>query len=430
MNDAIDVLKKLDEAGIQHCVLRNYEFAAGGEVDGDIDILVRSQDRDRIDRILTNSKFYPFKGDTTEQTRYRGYRPGDREIITIDLYWETPTYNGLPILDGERVLKNRRQNNDVWIPKKEDYFVELAFHSVLNKNHYRKKYRAELDRLRQNVHKGDVREHARDQFGPLGEWVVNQSLKGEYDTIIPKKWKLVRAGLHQSPEKIFILFWNLIILREFIHPIQSLAGRLVPGRPTVAILGPDGIGKSTVVAGVTEALNEMGLRTRSANLGIHSGASPFLRIVRRIYNRASKQPSQSSARSKGKAKLGPKSSSWKSIVLFVDWISRYMKTQWIHTDVIIADRYLHELVVYAKPGPIQLLLSSLSPTVGVVLEDEINSLVARSEFERESVKEFQEELKQLNWSTVQVSEKPDETVDRVLDQTVPELLRTRSGDRF
>lgn len=429
MDKVIEILNRFDDDAIKYCVLRNFEFASGKNIDGDVDVLVRSQDKEEIHRILTTHDFYPFEGDTTRQTRYRGYHSEGREIITIDLYWNAPTYNGLPILDGKRVLKNRRRHEGIWIPSKEDYFVGLTFHSALNKGDYREKYRRELNRIRKNVNEKKVRDHARSQFGPMGDWTINQSLKGEYDAIITKKWEIVQAGLRQSPVTVLTLVWNLFVLREIVRPSKSLFSRLIPGIPTVAIIGPDGVGKSTAVSGITEALIDMEWKTKSVKLGVHSGVSPLFRSVRRIYNRITQRQLQSVERSKGKMELHSKSSSWKAAVLLIDWLGRYIKSQWGHPDVIIADRYFHEIIVYTKPGPVRWLFNPLTPTIGLVLDDDLDALAARSEYDRDSVKQFRNELNELNWPTVDVKDNPSDTVDRLLEKIVPEILRVFSEER-
>ena len=427
MKKIVDTLTTLEAAEIPYCVLRNYEFASDGTTDGDIDVLVRSEDREHIHELLTAAEFYPFEGDTTHQTRYRGYLSSERAIVTIDLYWDNPTYNGLPILDGERTLANRRPYEDIWIPSEEDYFVELVFHPALNKNQYRDKYRDELERLRQNVDRDTVRSHGEQLFGDPGRQAIDAALEGEYDRIVGNKWGLVRAGLKRKPALSLQLLWNLILLRELVRPIRSVGSRLrIGGTPVIAFVGPDGVGKSTTIEQLEESLTEMGVGTESAVLGVHSGATPLLRTVRRVYNRLSGTPSQSEARKAGSASLGKRSTTWKALVPVLDWIIRYVLAQSRAGDALLADRYLHELVVYADPGPLRHLFKIFEPSQGYILDDTQDRLSERSEFDEESVEAFRNRLHELDWERITVEATPEETVDELLELIVPKLLKSLS----
>ena len=427
MEEIVDTLTTLEAAEIPYCVLRNYEFAAGGTTDGDIDVLVRSEDQERIDDLLTAAEFYPFEGDTSRQTRYRGYIASKQTIVTIDLYWDDPTYNGLPILDGEQTLANRRRHEDIWILSEEDYFVEMVFHPALNKNQYRRKYREELERLRHSVDGDAARSHGKQLFGDRGKQAIDAALQGEYDRIVEDKWRLVGAGLRREPALVLRLLWNLILLREVVRPLRSIGNRLrISGTPVIAFVGPDGVGKSTTVERLAEQLGENGIETKSAVLGVHSGATPLLKTVRRVYNRLSGTPSQSEARKTGSATLGERSTTWRAIVPVADWIIRYVLAQSRDGDALLADRYLHELVVYADPGPLRHLFKFFEPSQGYILEDTQDRLSERSEFDEESVEAFRNRLHEIDWDRITVEATPEETVDELLELIVPKLLKSLS----
>ena len=428
MNGLMEILAEFEKKNICYCVLRNYEFAFGGEINGDVDIIVESSDRSKINEILKSYRYYPFEGDTTHQTRYCGYVPDIKQIVTIDLYWDTPTYNGLPILDGSQVLENRRRYEGVWIPSKEDYFVELVFHPALNKNRYRQHYRDELNRLRQEVDRESVQSHANRLFGKEGRVAVDAALEGDFEKIIANKWQLVFSGVQQQPTVLLTLLWNLIILREIIRPLRSATDYVRPSKkPIIAFVGPDGIGKSTTIENIREVLQNNGINAQVARLGIHSGATPLLRTVRRVFNYISGTPSQSKERQAGEATLGSKSATWKAAIPIVDWVLRYLSAQIKNADVILADRYLHELVVYTEPGIFENLFEPFGPAQCYILEDSDEELVCRSEFDKQSVKQFQDRLRYLDWERISVDGGPDATVDTLLERIVPELLKTMSN---
>ena len=431
MDEVLDLLGTLNDRDVPHCVLRNFGFASGEAHDGDVDILVRSADRAAIDRVLRDAEFYPFAGDTTRQTRYRGYVPSARSIVTLDLYWDAPTYNGLPILEPG-ALDRRRRVEGIYVPAPADYFVELVFHPALNKNRYRSEYRAELDRLRGSVDPDAVRAHAEGLFGTPGRRAIDSALDGEYAAVLDAKWRLVAAGLERRPALAARFGWNLVGRRKLLRPARSVARRLGVGEtPTVAVVGPDGVGKSTAIAGIEAALEDGGIDTRTAALGLHSGATPFLRAVRWAYNRLSGTDSQSAARDRGTATLGSRASAPKATVPVVDWLLRYALARAGDADVILADRYLHELAVYAEPERFEWLLDRFEPSQGYVLDDAHERLAARSEFDAESVATFRTRLETLDWKRVPVESDPAATVDALLKRIVPKLLASLSdSERF
>ena len=429
MDEVIEPLRRLEDANVEYCVLRNYEFAACEDLDGDVDVLVKSEDRDRIHEILTDEGYYPFEGDTTRQTRYRGYVASHRKIVTIDLYWNAPTYNGLPFLIGDLVLDRRRQFEGIWIPSEEDYFVELVFHSVLNKNRFKAKYRSELERLREEVERETVRSHARAVFGELGVQTVNLVLNAKFDEALGNKWLFVRTGLTREPRDIPRLVYNLLVLREVVRPLLKTFDRVLPRpKPVVAVLGPDGVGKSTIAEGIRETFENNGLDAQNKKLGVHSGAGVLLRGVRRLYNSVSGSGSDSEAKARGSAKLGNRSSSVLATVPVLDWWLRYVHTWVGNGDVVVADRYFHELPVYFEPGPFERLIEWSEPSVfaGVVLTDELEALAERSEFGRDSVETFECRLAAVELPRVSVSDDPDETLDAVLSETMDVYLDGQS----
>ena len=427
MDELIDIFQKFESAGVRYCVLRNFGFVEGDNIDGDIDILVSSEDSVIIDEILREKEYFPFEGDTTHQTRYKGYVSSIGQIVTIDLYWDHITYNGLPFLDRERVLQNRRRYNDIWIPSKTDYFLELVFHPVLNKNRYREKYLCELDRLRDQVDPESARSYAKECFGATGKDAVDFALAGDYDIIIDQKWELVRQGVKKQPRSLFTLVWNLIVLREIIRPAHAFFEKTPIGStPVIAFLGPDGVGKSTVVQEINERLQANGIDSDTARLGVHSGSTRVLHSLRTVHNWWTSTSSQSVERSQGTATLGPRSSTGKAVPLVSDWIYRYLLANIRSPDVLIADRYLHELVVYADPGIFRSLFGVLEPDIGIILDDEIESVANRSEFSRDSVEEFQKRLKEIDWETFEVQDDSDSTVDQLMEFIVPRILARQS----
>lgn len=427
----IDTLKRIDDQEIPYCVLRNFEFVTGSSVHGDIDILIPKTKQDMLNDLLLNDGYYRYTGDTTHQTRYLSYEPEVRELITLDVYLGSPTYNGIPLLDGERVLRHRKQYNEVWIPSDEDLFVELVFHSILNKNRYRDRYRRKLNHLKDSVVASDVINHARSVFGSKGVQAVKLALKGKLDMTLQLKWELVLAGVRRSPHAGLSLIRNLVLLREIERPVKSLLNKFSPtSTPIIAILGPDGVGKSTTVAKVADAFEENGFKVQTSQLGVHSGATKILGTLRSLYNRVQRLNRDSSTEvNQSGQRLGARSSPLKSPVLLFDWLVRYISAQISGADVIVADRFIHELPVYNNPGLLSwfIRLAELGPFYGVVLTGDPDTIAERSELDAESIVKFQDRLNDSDLRLVDTRAGPEAVADVVLDEGMKMVLEHMSN---
>ncbi len=243
MDRIVKVLQKLDQAEVPYCLLRNYQFLLGGDIGSDIDIAIRQEDRQRTTNVLSQIGFYQPKNHSKHKhTFFKGLVDG--KIVKIDVAWGGSEYNGLPTVDIDRLLSNRRRLNGCWIPSDEDYFVQIVFHGAIKKNGYRDLYEQDIIDSRQTVNREAVREHASKLFGNLGVKAINQALEGEHDRIPAMKWRLVAANCRQRPSAVpefgYILAYENNI-RNLLDPIRK---KLRPSpKPIIVVTGPDGSGK-------------------------------------------------------------------------------------------------------------------------------------------------------------------------------------------
>ena len=413
MNELLLLFDDFEANDVDYCVLRNYEDLLSGETIDDVDILVRRSSQEAIRRICRKRNWQQRPGDTTAQTRFRKYVQGYGSFVTLDFYWGAPTYNGLDLADGERVLDNRRRHEGLWIPCKNDLFVELVFHAILNKNRVREQYQEKLSQLSNAVDVEAVCEHARFIFGSTGVQTVEYVLTGEYEKAVGLKWKLVIAASIKSPACLLTLVYNLIILRELLRPLLVRIRRVNPldGTPVLAVVGPDGVGKSTVVNGTVNELMEEGYDVSSRTLGIHSGNSVFLKNLRKLYNHAQKNSSEAGTRG-GRETLSKPSSRYKTPLLVFDFLIRYLGAQSSEAELIITDRYIQELPVYNQ-GFHRRIVRLFEPHsfYGVILQGDCEDIGERSEFTPDSIQEFYERLNVINWQRIDVSSGERETVD-------------------
>jgi thymidylate kinase len=432
----VETLHALEAADIRYCVLRNYEFVTGEPIDGDVDVLVRENQRERVVDVLDQHGYRPTAGDTTRQTRFRRFVPDERAFVVIDVYWDAPTYNGLPILDGTRTLEHRRRypedvpgDETIFVPRAEEYFVELVFHGALNKNRYREFYRAELERLRTEVDRDTVLAHGADLFGAQGRRALELALDGNLEAVVEGKWRLVLAGCRSYGRVIPLLVWNLVVLREVVRPLRSLIRRYRPGRPAplVALLGPDGAGKTTVARQVAQRLQDTGVDSRVAELGVYNDGTKLMTMAKQLRDggddtsQSGATDSENDSSHPGTAEtdarsLGSRRSPVTATVHLLDIWLRARRAR-SGTELVVADRYVHDILLYDDPGPLERLFGWFErpPFLGIVLTGPVEVVAARSEYDAESIERMYQRLEQLDFEQVDVDQPVEDVVADVLE---------------
>lgn len=414
----VEPLERLDAAGVDYCLLRNYEFLDGEPPDTDVDLLVPRRQRARLDEVLTDAGFVRKRGGTTRHVSYRRYVPELRRVVPFDVALDGPGYNGLPIVDVDRVLENRRRHAGAWIPRDEEYFVQLVFHGAMNKGGYRPKYRRHLETLRDDVSSEAVLDHGAALFGDTGRSAIQHALLGEFDEVVALKWRLVAAGASRSAGASATLVRNLLVYHQIVSPLGSLLDRLRPSSPVIALLGPDGSGKTTVADGVADALQESGYDARVHRLGVYNDETLLMRTAKAVRNRlAGGSPAaEPETRRRGEMSLPARNSRPKAVVHLLDIWLRYARARLGGGDAIVADRFVHDLYVHDDVSGLEPLISASSPSDlhGFVLTAPPAVVAERSEYDRESIEEMLARLEAVPFDPVDVDRDPDVVIEDVL----------------
>lgn len=429
MERIVETLQGLDDAGIPYCLLRNYQFLTGGEVGSDVDIAIRREDEKRVTAAFSDHGFYPSSSQSKRRhTAYKRYADGD--IIKLDISWGGSEYNGLPTVDIERLLKNRRQLNGCWIPSDDDYFVQIVFHGAIKKNGYRESYEQDLERLRKTVDESKVRSHAEDLFGSLGLKAIEFALNGELERIPEMKWRLVAANCVQRhraiPEFLYILFYENNVRKV----IRRMLKRLVPSSPPiVAVTGPDGSGKSTLTTNAVSAFEKLGYDAHLVKLGLTNDSTIVMETAKAAYNRLTSYDVEEvkNVERRGEKTIGSRDGFHKAIVHFIDILLRYLKARRSGADVIIADRYIHDVGIYDNPGILARTFSwfESESTYLFLLTGDADELAERSEYTEESLDELVKRYEALDFERLDATNEPDEVLQELLDKALGEsdLLR-------
>jgi thymidylate kinase len=263
------VFAAFDTAGIAWCLLRGE--AAITDPTGDVDLLVAASDLTRLDALLAAEGFLRAHAWGAHR-RHVGYDAATGRFLELDIEshidfgpsghfavnWLRPM---LRTGAAAVVLARRRHVGSLSLPDPDDAFWLLLLHCVVDKSAVAPHHRARLTELAV---------HARPD-GPLGQ-VVSEHC--------PSGWDAERALAAARDGQ-----WSaLVTLGAQLPGLPTPAGRAVALRrglrrlPTgivtarrglsVAVMGPDGAGKSTLTQAVAASF---GLPTRVIYMGLWQG---------------------------------------------------------------------------------------------------------------------------------------------------------------
>lgn len=246
-------IEALEQEKIPYCVMRDgermQEYANGGE----IDLLVPGTHFKRLRKLLNQFGFaeVPAWGHAPHHFFITYHKASDcwlkLDIVTRVAYGN-PIHN-LHTPLGDNCLQHRRKLGPVYVPAPEDEFITLLLHCVLDKG-YVAQHRGE--RLKELSHQiGDeayISMLIRRYWDPGSNWPLLSALvnTGAWDALLSQRKAVARRLAQRAPLATRLQFVRDRVLRK----LQRGVGYLFPPTPSVALLAPDGAGKSTLAQGL------------------------------------------------------------------------------------------------------------------------------------------------------------------------------------
>ena len=421
MDQVIDALRELERTEIPYCLLRNYQFLLGGSVGSDVDLAIRQVDRARTESVLSSVGFHRAMRRPKRRHTFFKKHVGDGRVIKLDVSWEGSEYNGLPTVNIERLIENRRRLNGCWVPAKEDYFVQIVFHGALKKNGYRPSYARDLEQLRHKVDRTKVTRHARELFGASGVTAIEHALRGNLDRIPPMKPRLVIANCLQRPRQIPEFLYVL----GYENNLRSWLDRLrIPfsssRTPIVAVTGPDGAGKSTLTERAVTELENRGYQVKLVKLGLTNDSAILMDVMKRLYNRFTGYDVEEVKRleSRGEKTLGERDGFHKAVIHYLDILIRFQQARRSNADIILADRFIHDVGIYDTPGPLAATFEWFESerVFPFLLTGDAESLAGRSEYTIDSLTELVERYEQLEFERLDATNEPDRIYEEFIEK--------------
>jgi thymidylate kinase len=353
-------LRQLDEVGVRYCILHSWEKLPA-QPESDVDMAVHREDREKLAEVFRRLEEQNYLAvqclNYSVNAFYFVFCWFDQNhlrTIALDVMFEH-WRSGLTVPEQTALLAERDQFRDTWIPSVRDQFAyALAKQTWKGKANQAQSER--LQGLAQHLGRPQVRAIAGEMFlAPWNRRVVDACFDGSIGNL------LVKVRLY--PWLTSLVRQPLVLSKHVLQQARRIARRWV--RPTgllVAIIGPDGAGKDTVIAGLCDGV-------RTAFRRIHKYHwRPHVLFPRKDAP-AVTDPHAKSAR-------GPMLSSLYLLFFVFDyWIGYALRVRpaLARGTLVIFDRYFYDVIVDPKRarfgGPKWLpgLLARLVPGPDLIL---------------------------------------------------------------
>jgi len=270
-----EIFAAVEHAEIPYCLLRGYEELEG-RGDLEIDVLVASGSISRFAEVLRAQGFVrlPAWGHAPHHFFLNYDRALGRwlkfDAVTV-LRYGRPV-RALQIDLAAECLRKRKRCGQVFVLAPEDEFFTLLLHGLLDKGHFRPERSTRLRALREQLRQSlaayqTVEENFARYLRPALDWsaVVRACERNDLRVLLHKR----KAALRQLVQRQRFAFWRRTIFALLLRHLRPLlfAGHQ-PGL-AVALLAPDGAGKSTLAAALQK---DFGLRAQLVYMGTNVAA--------------------------------------------------------------------------------------------------------------------------------------------------------------
>lgn len=275
-----EVFAALDAAGVRWCLLRGEgPILAGQAPAGDIDLLVAPEDLPAMEQALAPLAVVPLEswGSGVHRMFY-GYHAGTDVWVNLDVEpeldygphasflvnWLQPAIRtGV----AAACLDRRRQVGGIWVLDPDDAFWSLLLHCIVDKQSVAERHRARLAELAASAATDGLFGRLVGRLCPAG-WdaadIIEAVRNGDWPALVELGEELPRRAVAPHP-----VTERAAALGRGVRRLGASARRMRGGRGfSVAVLGPDGAGKSTLCEGLA---SKIGVPTRRVYMGLWQG---------------------------------------------------------------------------------------------------------------------------------------------------------------
>jgi len=399
-----EVIKKVfstfEKEQIKYCILRNYEFLEEEREIQDhseksLDLVTARKGLPAFKEVMNTLGFQP-RNPGFSKAHHAYFKVFPFGVVSFDVQIGGVHWNDICYLDEEYVVGNRVRKAFFYIPSPEDTFVMLLLHSILGKRYFKPKYQEILRSLSQskNINKEYVLARLTEVFSPTtAKKLLTLAMQNDFKIILQKKYSYIFRFVFQSPNSIG---------KFTLLSIRWLWSRRIRIYPLIAVIGPDGAGKSTTVQALQKYLKEHGKKSTVIYTGRGRGQLlPFASIGRKYKTNEKKKDAVNTAHNSVTIKKRTIDKrkilySLAAPVFAMDlWLRYWIKIfpQRLQKKIVITDRYCTDLFLmqhvplWLKKG---LLCFFPRPTATFYLSNTADELHSRRE--EESIGELRRQL--------------------------------------
>ncbi len=246
----------LEQNNIPYCVLRDgdrmHEYANGGEVD----LLIPEEYLSLLNNLLRQFGFVKISA-WGHSPHHFFVASHDNSNCWIKLDVVTEVAYGKPAHAlrttlADNCLQHRQRSGFVQVPAPADEFITLLLHCVLDKGYIAAHRGERLQALCEQVDDEFYISQLLDRYwSPTMSWSTLCSLIGDGDwtTLLDQREVIENRLARRDPVATVGRRFRDRSLRK----LQRMVGYLWPRTPSVALLAPDGAGKSTLANGLKES---------------------------------------------------------------------------------------------------------------------------------------------------------------------------------
>ena len=285
-----EIFRVLNSEGITYVVLRPGDDLDAGEYRREVDLLVPAHQVKKLAEVLDQRGFasLPMWGHAPHRF-FVAYNRASGAWVKFDVV--TDLWYGRPLRYLQTSLGcacwiHRQARGGVYVPAAEEEFIALLLHCLLDKGRFDVGHRRRLWELRQEIGKSPA---GKGCPGRLPQYLVATGLSWERIALALDKqdWS---ALLWEGAAVKRRLFWSAPVANTRRWVSSWLLRRMLPVlrvafHPglTVALLGPDGAGKTSLAQNLARDLQ---LHARHIYMGSNSGQGsvglPLIRWVKRL----------------------------------------------------------------------------------------------------------------------------------------------------
>jgi thymidylate kinase len=241
------VLADLDDASVRWCLLR--DSPEDRRTDGDVDLLVARADLPRAVTVLTRRQMAPLAAYGRGTHRFfLGLDRGTGSWLKLDIVTELAYGPHFVVRTGaeDDCLAARRREGAAWGLRPEDEFWALLFHCVLDKRAVAGQQAERLGRLARSASLDSPLVAAWPEQNALFAALLTAARAGDWSTVVQEGGRLDQPSRRTARGQTARRLAASVILRTIEQPLQAWSRRGV----SVALLGPDGAGKSTLASAI------------------------------------------------------------------------------------------------------------------------------------------------------------------------------------